>query len=93
MLDDFSRRQGAKARAIAIGLSARQAYHESGGEKIACARRINQFLNWKYRNGQCLFARDNNGPFLGARNDAEQSILCAQRFDGVFCASSYIKRA
>src|SRR6188768_691982 len=80
MLDHFGRRNRPKPRAIAVILVARQTCEKARCEKIACARRVDEFVDRRGGDRVMALARDHDAAFLAARHGGELHFI-AQRCD------------
>ena len=71
MLDDFGSSERAQSRAGYIIRAAREAGKETRCEKVSGARGVNQLLDRECRHRVRLLTRNDDGPLLRTRHDAE----------------------
>ena len=78
VLDDLGRGEGAKPRAGFEVLVFAEPGEKSSGEEIACARRVDNPLDWERGLGENLVSRNDGRSPLRAGDDSED-ILSAQQ--------------
>src|SRR6476646_8032143 len=69
MLDDFGRADRAHTERVCEALAARVSKQEAGGEQVAGAGGVDQFLDRLGGNIRTLAAANGKGPVLAARDD------------------------
>src|SRR5262249_36847129 len=79
VLDHLRGRDGAEACAVAVVLIARQTGEKACREEIACASCIDEFLDWRGRNGLMAFARNDDAALFTARHGGELHLVAQRR--------------